>query len=259
MRGKKNLLVLGALACGLLITSCGETPTVDEPVYHKLTVETDSGVESVSIKDGDTVVSDLTRIEEGTELTAVIDLKEDFEISAVTLDGSAVSATGGSYVFDMPTKDATFKVTTKSVVAEEATITVTNDDTKGTYTLAVGGTAVSDGKVSVGDTVKLTVTPNSGFAVSTVTLDGTAVTLTEGAYEFTVTKATHAIVIEYVETTVNVSLSVYNEPTTGFYTGYQLLSGEEDITEGGEVEVGSDLKVVLKAENDYNLPLPPSP
>ena len=252
MRGKKNLLVLGALACGLLVTSCGEQVTVDEPVYHKLIVEADSGVESVSIKDGDTVVSDLTRIEEGTELTAVIDLKEDFEISAVTLDGSAVSATGGSYVFDMPTKDATFKVTTKSVAAEEATITVTNDDTKGTYTLAVGGTAVSDGKVSVGDTVKLTVTPNSGFAVSTVTLDGTAVTLTEGAYEFTVTKATHAIVIEYVETTVNVSLSVYNEPTTGFYTGYQLLSGEEDITEGGEVEVGSDLKVVLKAENDYN-------
>lgn len=254
MRGKKNLLVLGALACGLLITSCGETPTVDEPVYHKLTVETDSGVESVSIKDGDTVVSDLTRIEEGTELTAVVDLKEDFEISAVTLDGTAVSATGGSYVFDMPSKDATFKVTTKAVTVtpEAATITVTNDDTKGTYSLTVGDEAVSEGKVNVGDKVKLTVTPNSGFAVSTITLDGTAVTLTDGAYEFTVSKTAHTIAIEYVETTVNVSLSVYNEPSTGFYTGYQLLSGEKDVTAGGEVELGSELKVVLKAEDQYN-------
>lgn len=254
MRGKKNLLVLGALACGLLITSCGETPTVDEPVYHKLTVEADSGVESVSIKDGDTVVSDLTRIEEGTELTAVVDLKEDFEISAVTLDGTAVSATGGSYVFDMPSKDATFKVTTKAVTVtpEAATITVTNDDTKGTYSLTIGDEAVSEGKVNVGDKVKFTVTPNSGFAVSTITLDGTAVTLTDGAYEFTVSKTAHTIAIEYVETTVNVSLSVYNEPSTGFYTGYQLLSGEKDVTAGGEVELGSELKVVLKAEDQYN-------
>ncbi len=66
MGGKNNLLVLGSLACGLLVASCGEQVIFDEPMYPKLRVEADSGVQNVSIKDGDTIISDLTRIEERT-------------------------------------------------------------------------------------------------------------------------------------------------------------------------------------------------
>ena len=339
MRKRRNILVLGVAACALLATSCGtEEPTpgpTPTPETYKLTVNKDSGVESVTITSGGTEVTDLTRIEEGTELTAVIDLKDDYEISAVTLNGDAVSATGGSYVFDMPSKDATLAVTT-SVVAPEvstitvtnddtkgaytltkgdtavtdgkvnvgdtvkltvtpntgytvasvtldgtaltladgaysftasaathavainydevapevSTITVTNDDTKGTYTLTKGDTAVTDGKVNVGDTVKLTVTPNTGYTVASVTLDGTALTLTDGAYSFTASAATHAVAINYDEVKVNVSLTVYDEPSYDFYEDAQLLSGDTDVTDGADVRVGSELKVVLTASGD---------
>ena len=112
---KKNFLVLGALACGLLITSCGDSAE-DSTTAYKLTVEKDSGVDSVTFTSDGAEVTNLTSLEEGTELTAKITLKDDYEISAVTLNGSAVNVTGGSYVFDMPAADSTFKVTTKEVV-----------------------------------------------------------------------------------------------------------------------------------------------
>ena len=175
MRKRRNIWVLGVAACALLATSCGtEEPTPDPtptPESYKLTVNSDSGVGSVKITADGTEVTDLTRIEEGTELTAVINLKDDYEISAVTLNGDAVSATDGSYVFDMPSKDSTLAVTTSEVAPEVSTITVTNDDTKGAYTLTKGDTAVTDGKVNVGDTVKLTVTPNEHFAVKDLTVN----------------------------------------------------------------------------------------
>lgn len=256
MRKRRNIWVLGVAACALLATSCGtEEPTPDPtptPETYKLTVNSDSGVESVTITSGGTEVTDLTRIEEGTELTAVIDLKDDYEMSAVTLNGDAVNATGGSYVFDMPSEDATLAVTTSVVAPEVSTITVTNDDTKGTYTLTKGDTAVTDGKVNVGDTVKLTVTPNTGYTVASVTLDGTALTLTDGAYSFTASAATHAVAINYDEVKVNVSLTVYDQPSYGFYEDAQLLSGDTDVTDGAEVRVGSELKVVLTVDGERN-------
>ena len=249
---KKKLLVLGALACGLLITSCGDS-TEDTTTGYKLTVEKDSGVDSVTFTSDGAEVTNLTSLEEGTELTAKITLKDDYEISAVTLNGSAVNVTGGSYVFDMPAVDSTFKVTTKEVVKtpEVSTITVTNDDTKGSYTLTKNGEAVSDGKVNVGDAVKLTVVANTGYTVSAVTLDGNALSLADGFYEFTATAATHTIAITYEEV-VNVSLTVYDEPVTNFYENVQLFSGETDVTDGAEVRVGSELKVVLTVDGEYN-------
>ena len=254
MRKRRNIWVLGVAACALLATSCGtEEPTPDPtptPESYKLTVNSDSGVESVKITADGTEVTDLTRIEEGTELTAVIDLKDDYEISAVTLNGDAVSATDGSYVFDMPSKDSTLAVTTSEVAPEVSTITVTNDDTKGAYTLTKGDTAVTDGKVNVGDTVTLTVTPNTGYTVASVTLDGTALTLTDGVYSFTASAATHAVAINYDEVKVNVSLTVYDEPSYDFYENAQLLSGDTDVTDGAEVRVGSELKVVLTTSGD---------
>lgn len=256
MRKRRNIWVLGVAACALLATSCGtDEPNPDPtptPETYKLTVNSDSGVESVKITADGTEVTDLTRIEEGTELTAVIDLKDDYEISAVTLNGDAVSATDGSYVFGMPSKDSTLAVTTSEVAPEVSTITVTNDDTKGTYTLTKGDTAVTDGKVNVGDTVKLTVTPNTGYTVASVTLDGTALTLTDGVYSFTASAATHAVAINYDEVKVNVSLTVYDEPGYDFYENAQLLSGDTDVTDGAEVRVGSELKVVLTVDGERN-------
>ena len=254
MRKRRNIWVLGVAACALLATSCGtEEPTpgpTPTPETYKLTVNSDSGVESVKITADGTEVTDLTRIEEGTELTAVIDLKDDYEISAVTLNGDAVSATGGSYVFDMPSEDATLAVTTSEVAPEVSTITVTNDGTKGTYTLTKGDAAVTDGKVNVGDTVKLTVTPNTGYTVASVTLDGTALTLTDGAYSFTASAATHAVAINYDEVAPEVStITVTNDDTKGTYT---LTKGDTAVTDG-KVNVGDTVKLTVTPNEHFEV------
>ena len=248
MRKRRNIWVLGVAACALLATSCGtEEPNPDPtptPESYKLTVNSDSGVESVKITADGTEVTDLTRIEEGTELTAVIDLKDDYEISAVTLNGDAVSATDGSYVFDMPSKDSTLAVTTSEVAPEVSTITVTNDDTKGAYTLTKGDTAVTDGKVNVGDTVKLTVTPNEHFAVKDLTVNGTSVAYVEGGYEFTVSELTYAITINYVgEYLVNYSL--IGSSTSSYITMDIQTEDGVSVTSGSYIDEGTELSVVI--------------
>lgn len=248
MRKRRNIWVLGVAACALLATSCGtEEPTpgpTPTPETYKLTVNKDSGVESVTITSGGTEVTDLTRIEEGTELTAVIDLKDDYEISAVTLNGDAVSATDGSYVFGMPSKDSTLAVTTSEVAPEVSTITVTNDDTKGAYTLTKGDTAVTDGKVNVGDTVKLTVTPNEHFAVKDLTVNGTSVAYVEGGYEFTVSELTYAITINYVgEYLVNYSL--IGSSTSSYITMDIQIEDGVSVTSGSYIDEGTELSVVI--------------
>ena len=330
---KKNFLVLGALACGLLITSCGDSAE-DSTTAYKLTVEKDSGVDSVTFTSDGTEVTNLTSLEEGTELTAKITLKDDYEISAVTLNGSAVNVTGGSYVFDMPAVDSTFKVTTKEVVKtpevktfaltvekdagikavsvtkdgvaltdltkveegsalvatvtleegytvsavtldgvaltlkdgayafnmpskaatlkvtsaeippEVSTITVTNDDTKGSYTLTKDGEAVSDGKVNVGDTVKLTVTPVDHVFVKDLTVNGSTVAYPSGGYEFTVTETAYAIAVNYVgEYTINSEIV-----GMGLEYNVGLSVTTEDgtpVADGSYVRAGTVLNVVV--------------
>lgn len=343
---KKNLLVLGALACGLLITSCGDSAE-DSTTGYKLTVEKDSGVDSVTFTSDGAEVTNLTSLEEGTELTAKITLKDDYEISAVTLNGSAVNVTGGSYVFDMPAADSTFKVTTKEVVKtpevktfaltvekdagiktvsvtkdgvaltdlskveegsalvatvtpedgftvsavtldgealtlkdgayafnmpskaatlkvtsaeippEVSTITVTNDDTKGSYTLTKGTETVSDGKVNVGDTVKLTVTPVEHFFVKDLTVNGSTVAYPSGGYEFTVTETAYAITINYDVMSSTVSnFAILGDTTSSSVGNLTLTANGKEVKKGEEIPFGTEVTVKLSGGRYYESDLP---
>lgn len=144
----------------------------------------------------------------------------------------------------MPSKDSTLAVTTSEVAPEVSTITVTNDDTKGTYTLTKGDTAVTDGKVNVGDTVKLTVTPNEHFAVKDLTVNGTSVAYVEGGYEFTVSELTYAITINYVgEYLVNYSL--IGSSTSSYITMDIQTKDGVSVTSGSYIDEGTELSVVI--------------
>ena len=236
-------------AVTLKVTSAEIPPEVKT---FALTVEKDAGIKTVSVTKDGVALTDLTKVEEGSALVATVTPEDGFTVSAVTLDGVALTLKDGAYAFNMPSKAATLKVTSTEIPPEVSTISVTNDDTKGSYTLTKGTETVSDGKVNVGDIVKLTVVANTGYTVSAVTLDGNALSLTDGFYEFTATAATHTIAITYEEVKVNVSLTVYDEPVTNFYENVQLFSGGTDVTDGAEVRVGSELKVVLTVDGEYN-------
>ena len=190
---KRGLLVLASAACVFLVTSCVNHE--EDKTSYKLTVTTDEGVEKVTIKSGDDEVSDLNSIEEGTELTAVIDLKDDFETSAVTLDGTEIAVTDGSYTFTMPSKDATLDVTTESTlppdvdepVVTEFKLTITKDGHISSVKVFDGETEIADlTKIEKGKVLTVKVEAQEDFAVDTVKFNGQVVTLeSDGTYKVT--------------------------------------------------------------------------
>ena len=190
---KRGLLVLASAACVFLVTSCVNHE--EDKTSYKLTVITDDGVEKVTIKSGDDEVSDLNSIEEGTELTAVIDLKDDFETSAVTLDGTEIAVTDGSYTFTMPSKDATFDVKTESTlppdveepVVNEFKLTIIKDEHISSVKVFDGKTEITDlTKVEKGKVLIVKVETQENFAVDTVKFNGQVVTPeSNGTYKVT--------------------------------------------------------------------------
>ena len=190
---KRGLLVLASAACVFLVTSCVNHE--EEKTSYKLTVTTDEGVEKVTIKSGDNEVSDLNSIEEGTKLTAVINLKDDFETSAVTLDGAEVAVTDGTYAFTMPSKDATLDVKTESTlppdidepVVTEFKLTITKDEHISSVKVFDGETEITDlTKIEKGKVLTVKVEAQEDFAVDTVKFNDQVVTLeSDGTYKIT--------------------------------------------------------------------------
>lgn len=192
-KNKRGLLVLASAACVFLVTSCVNRE--EEKTSYKLTVTTDEGVEKVTIKSGDNEVSDFNSIEEGTKLTAVIDLKDDFETSAVTLDGAEVAVTDGTYAFTMPSKDATLDVKTKSTlpadsdepVVTEFKLTITKDEHISSVKVFDGETEITDlTKIEKGKVLTVKVEAQEDFTVDTVKFNGQVVTSeSDGTYKIT--------------------------------------------------------------------------
>ena len=253
---KRGLLVLASAACVFLVTSCVNHE--EDKTSYKLTVITDDGVEKVTIKSGDDEVSDLNSIEEGTELTAVIDLKDDFETSAVTLDGTEIAVTDGSYTFTMPSKDATFDVKTESTlppdveepVVNEFKLTIIKDEHISSVKVFDGKTEITDlTKVEKGKVLIVKVETQENFAVDTVKFNGQVVTPeSNGTYK--VTMADKDSTLEVTSKTVLkeyvVSISIDEN-----VEGVVLKVDGEEVDSDKKVLEGSTVTVEVTCEAHY--------
>lgn len=253
---KRGLLVLASAACVFLVTSCVNHE--EDKTSYKLTVTTDEGVEKVTIKSGDDEVSDLNSIEEGTELTAVIDLKDDFETSAVTLDGTEIAVTDGSYTFTMPSKDSTLDVTTKSTlppdveepVVNEFKLTIIKDEHISSVKVFDGETEITDlTKVEKGKVLIVKVETQENFAVDTVKFNGQVVTPeSDGTYK--VTMADKDSTLEVTSKTVLkeyvVSISIDKN-----VEGVVLKVDGEEVDSDNKVLEGSTVTVEVTCEAHY--------
>ena len=114
----------------------------------------------------------------GTSVTLTVTPDEGYRVKSAQLDGNAVTLTNGAYTFTVTT-DCVFAAEFEEIPAGSATVTV-NCGEHGTVTPATADYAI-------GTSVTLTVTPDEGYRVKSAQLDGNAVTLTNGAYTFTVT------------------------------------------------------------------------
>ena len=138
----------------------------------------DSYVVTVNCGKHGTVTPGTADYESGTEVTLTVTPDSGYRVKSVTLDGKAVTLTNGKYTFKV-TANCTFEAEFEAIPADRYTVTVKC----GEHGIVTPGTADYES----GTEVTLTVTPDSGYRVKSVTLDGKAVTLTNGKYTFKVT------------------------------------------------------------------------
>ena len=198
-----------------------------------------------------------------------------YAISKVTVNGEVITAQSGEYSFTMPAKDV-------AIVIEATKVVYSITATKGEYTVNAPATA------TFGDTVKFTVTPNTGYAISKVTVNGEVVTAQSGEYSFTMPAKNTSIAVETSrlsysisttkgEYTVNVpatatfgdTVKFTVKPNTGYAISKVTVNGEVVTAQSGEysftmpaknvtvsVECGKvDYSIILSGANfTTNLP-----
>lgn len=241
MKKKLSILAITAVACGFLVTSCNnvEEPDVEKDSY-KLSINKDEGVESVTVFSGETEVKDLTRIEEETELTAKIVLLDNYELTAVTLDGTALSATGGTYVFEMPSKDATLEVTTSQIILNYA-LTIEKDEGVESVKIFAEDTEVTDfTSIAEGTSLELRVTLKNHYKITAVTLDEKALTTEDGNYAFSMPSNNAKLAIS-TEKVFDSAVVVNNDSDKGTYT--LTINGE--ASSDGKCNAGDNVSLTI--------------
>ena len=252
MKKYRSLFVLAATTFALVLTGCGG----ETPVY-KLTVQQDSGVEKVQIFEGDTEVTDLTRIEEGTELSAVITLKEDYETTAVKFEGETLTAVSGAYDFVMPAKDATLSITTKEVeeevpVVETFALTVTRDENVESVKIFDGSSEITDlSKIEKGTTLIAEIKAKAGFSVLAVTLDGKALTAApDGRFVFEMPGKAATLDVKTSKIINYFALTVTKDEHV---TSVDIYQGENKVTDLTKIAEGTNLSAVAVVEAGYEI------
>ena len=184
----------------------------------------------------------------GADQTVTYAPNTGYHLVSVTVDGSAVSTTtyGSSYAFTNVQANHTI-----SVVYAINTYTIT--------TSVVGGTITpTDSSVNYGSNKTITYSPNAGYHLVSVTVDGSAVSTTTYAssYAFTNVTANHTIAVVYAINTYTITTNVTNgtinpdaDPTVNYgadqtvtyspNTGYHLVSVTVDGTAVSTTTYGS--------------------
>lgn len=115
----------------------------------------------------------------GAIITLTVEAAEGYELDTLTVtgtDGTVVSVNDSK--FTMPDQAVTVTATFQKI-GGEGTYAITVDTT-------VNGTVTADKETAkAGETVTLTVTAVEGYELDTLTVDGVAVTVTNGTYVFT--------------------------------------------------------------------------
>ena len=170
------------LFVAVLAAACTDPNSADptDSTVYTVTAEYDETKGAVSLSK--------TSASEGELITVSVTAKEGFEVNKVTVNDAGVILTDGKYTFaiyENTVVKATFKAASEDG-GENGDITIS---------LALSGYAWEKGSITVsdpvgdtyrvGEEVTITVTPNAGYDVGSVTINGVPVTLTNGAYTFT--------------------------------------------------------------------------
>lgn len=116
----------------------------------------------------------------------------NYEVDQITVDDEAVSVTGATYEFKNVTGNHSISVTFKGQTEPVTTYTIVAS--AGNH-----GTISPSGSISVteGDNASFMITPDTGYEVNKVTVDGHKVTVSGGMYVFTNVTGNHTISVTF--------------------------------------------------------------
>ena len=137
--------------------------TFVEDVYSVLVDEAGKGTVSVS----------KTSAAPGEVITVTVTPDSGYKLGELQVDGKAVMVMGNTYTFTMPAK----AVTVNATFVEDVYSVLVNEAGKGTV-------SVSKTSAAPGEVITVTVTPDSGYKLSELKVDGEAVTVTDNTYTF---------------------------------------------------------------------------
>jgi hypothetical protein len=129
-------------------------------------------------------------VNEGESRTFTFTPNTGYEIEAVTVDGSPVTVPENSYTFSNVTADRSIYVTFRQTAKPQYRITAT---------AGANGSISPAGEITVneGDSRIFTFTPNTGYEIEAVTVDGSPVTVTENSYTFSNVTADRSIYVTF--------------------------------------------------------------
>ena len=181
-------------------------------------------------------------VNEGENKTFTITPDEGYEIADVVVDGSSVKdqLTDNRYTFTGVQADHTISVTFQEIVEEPESYTIT-------ATAGEGGSIDPTGSVTVneGENKTFTITPDEGYEIADVVVDGSSVLgqLTGSSYTFTNVQAVHSISVIFQKIGGE-------EPEPETYT--VTLSGTgTNATGGGQYHAGDTVTVTAGSRSGY--------
>ena len=144
-------------------------------------------------------------VSKGTNKTFTITPSSGYEIDTVTVDGASVGAVS-SYTFTNIIADHTISATFKVISSVQYTITASAGS---------NGTISPSGSVLVNKNASqtFTITPASGYAIDTLTVDGAAATAAS-SYVFSNVTANHSINATFKKVTSGCTLPVWSASET---------------------------------------------
>jgi len=154
-------------------------------------------ITAVSGSHGSVSPSGKTTVNYGDSQTYTINPDSGYETDTITVNGVALATTPlpSSYTFSNVTSD------------DVISVTFVKSKYKITATAGPNGSISPSGITTVdnGDSQTLTITPNSGYQISTVTVDGTLLTTAPSTYTFSNVSANHTINVKFVASTYTIT------------------------------------------------------
>lgn len=189
--------------------------TVIAPKVHTISASTGNN--------GSISPSESVSVPEGTDQIFTFTPDSGYLVDTLIVDGAIETVTGNTYTFTNVTSNHTIIVTFKEQPPNVYTITATAGS---------GGTISGNTIVTAGSNATFTMTPDNGYLLDTLTVDGAIENVTGNTYTFTNVTTNHVINVTFKQDPTQLPLPEYTITASAGSNGIISPRGSVTITEG---------------------------